>query len=362
MFAKATNVGFAQQVVATLVACAVVLWSVGAYSTAQAANLTNVSNTLTDSDMSVTSAHTIEFTIPAAEGTGLTAESFTITFPTGAFTNVANVADGNTTVTGGGVATVAAVGDVVTVSNVTAAAGGTITVAIDDGIITNPATEGSYEIVIETPSDIGKTRVAILDNVVVTAIVETSFDFIVSGTATSTAINGTTTTGSTTATEIPFGTLAAGVVETLAQDLSVSTNARNGFVVTVQSDGNLESSTGAIIDNFADGSDVATPGTGWVSPTNDINDETTWGHWGLTTNDSDIGTLGGFYASTDFGANEFIGASTTAREVFHHDGPSDGVTTDIGTTTVGYQIEITPLQEAGDDYNTTLTYIATPTF
>jgi hypothetical protein len=31
-------------------------------------------------------------------------------------------------------------------------------------------------------------------------------------------------------------------------------------------------------------------------------------------------------------------------------------------TEVGYKIEITPLQEAADDYTTTLTYIATPTF
>ena len=46
----------------------------------------------------------------------------------------------------------------------------------------------------------------------------------------------------------------------------------------------------------------------------------------------------------------------------YHDGPADGVTEDIGRVTVGYQIQITALQEAGDDYNTTLTYIATPTF
>ncbi len=40
----------------------------------------------------------------------------------------------------------------------------------------------------------------------------------------------------------------------------------------------------------------------------------------------------------------------------------DGVTDDIGAAQVGYQIQITALQEAGDDYSTTLTYIATPTF
>ena len=70
MFAKTTNVGFAQRVVATLVASAVVMASYGAYNIAQAANLTNVSDTLSDSDLSVTSAHTVEFTIPAASALG----------------------------------------------------------------------------------------------------------------------------------------------------------------------------------------------------------------------------------------------------------------------------------------------------
>jgi hypothetical protein len=64
----------------------------------------------------------------------------------------------------------------------------------------------------------------------------------------------------------------------------------------------------------------------------------------------------------EFGANEFIGVSTTPRAIFAHDGPADGITTDVGSTTVAYKVEITALQEAADDYTATLTYIATPTF
>ena len=45
-----------------------------------------------------------------------------------------------------------------------------------------------------------------------------------------------------------------------------------------------------------------------------------------------------------------------------HSGPSDGTTLGVGRATIGYQAQITALQEAGDDYSTTLTYIATPTF
>ena len=62
------------------------------------------------------------------------------------------------------------------------------------------------------------------------------------------------------------------------------------------------------------------------------------------------------------GSDEYIAASTTPREVFYHDGPAAGVGTATGTTYVAYSVEITGLQEAADDYQTVLTYIATPTF
>ncbi|MEL6804912.1 MAG: hypothetical protein AAFO91_14145, partial [Bacteroidota bacterium] len=225
--------------------------------------------------------------------------------------------------------------------------------------VVNPGTEDSYEFDITSGdganNDSGHTRVAILDNVDVTAAVDTTFDFTVTGfSAAGTAINGTTTTATSSSTEIPFGTLQAGVIETIAQRLNVTTNAIQGFVVTVEQDQDLLSSTGATIDSFVDGSYIDVPAL-WQSPANNISLDNTWGHWGLTSEDSDLNT-------DEFGSNLWVAASTTPRQVFSHTGPSDGVTTDIGSTTVGYQIEITPLQEAADDYSTTLTYIATPTF
>ncbi len=371
MFANTTHVGFAQRVVATLVASAVLLWSIGAYTTAQAANLTSVSDTLSDSDLSVTSAHTIAFTIPAGSSLDA-ADSFTITFPTdlgSGFTGVNTVVGGDLTITvNGGAAnddSFTAVGQVLTISlDTTATAGQEVVVAIADGKITNPDAAGSTEIVIATPADTGKTRVAIIDNVLVTAVVQTTFDFTITGLATSTAINGTSTTGSTSPTEIPFGVLTAGEIKTMAQRLNVTTNARNGFVVTVEQDGNLASTNGADIDGFFDGTYVDTP-QAWAVPSNSLLNENTWGHWGLTTEDGDLQGAGTNFAS----ANTWVAASTTPRAVMAHDGPSDGLTQtadstgdDVGQTDVGYQIQITPLQEAADDYNTTLTYIATPTF
>ncbi len=367
MFANPTQVGISQRVVATLVASAVLLWTIGVHATAQAANLVEVSNTLSDSDPSASSAHFFSFEIPA--GSSLTTgQTVTITFPTvpASFSGVSGVVSGDLTVRVDGGSAVAIGGfsagaTTISFNNVAATAGQVVTVAIADGNITNPATVGSYEFVITTPSDTGKTRVAIIDNVLVTAIVNTTFDFTIAGLATSTAVNGTSTTGSTTPTLINFGTLVANEIKSLGQRLSVQTNARNGFVVTVETDGNLQSSNGAIIDNFDQGSDVSDANVVWNAPVPNVNDETSWGHWGVTTNDADLNSLGGFYTS-EFASNEFIAASTTPREVFHHDGPADNTTQNIGEAEVLYQVQITALQEAADDYNTTLTYIATPTF
>jgi len=373
MFAKTTNVGFAQRVVATLVASAVVLASYGVYTTAQAANLVEVSNTLSTSAPGVNSVHTIDFTIPATSALGAT-NTVSIIVPAG-FTVDAGIDETDLTVTEdvGGADTsatptgVTLTGQTISFEGVTAAAGETVRVVIADTEITSPTKSGSagigdsYEFTITTDNggtliDSGNTRVVIIDQVEVTAIVETTFDFTISGLGATTTVNGDTTTGSSTATEIPFGVLTAGTPKILAQRLNVQTNARNGFTVTVESGSDLESSTGAVIDTFQDASDLAVSGTAWTAPSNDINDETTWGHWGMTSDDTDLAN------DLDTADSYIAVSSTTPREIFSHDGPSDNTTQDIGTAIVGYQVEITALQEAGDDYNTTLTYIATPTF
>jgi hypothetical protein len=365
MFAIPTQVGFSHRVVATLVALAVLLWSVGMYTTAEAANLVDVSDTLSDSAPLARPSHSIAFTIPTGS-TVTGANTITITFPTGggAFSTVASTTDVDVTVNGtpdpesgfsAGASTISFAG-------IAATAGQEVVVAIPAGTITNPSATGSYEIQISTGNgDSGRTRVAIIETVLVTAIVNTRFDFTISGVATSTGVNGTSTSGATTNVAIPFGVLTAGQIKTLGQRLNVSTNAESGFVVTVETDGNLESSNGAIIDNFDEGSDVSEPNTLWNSPVPNVSQRNTWGHWGLTTTDADLNSLGGYYSS-EFAANEFIAASTTPRVVFHHNGPADGITNNIGSTTVAYQVEITALQEAADDYSTVLTYIATPTF
>jgi hypothetical protein len=357
MFANPTKVGISHQVVATLVAVAVTLLSIGVYATAQAANLTSVSNTLGTSEPAVTSTHFYSFTIPAA-ATLLIGETVTIRSTDSGF-NYSTVVSGDITVRVNGGAPVAVGGFAasatqISFNNVSATAGQVVTVAIADNEITNPAV-GSYQFEISAGGDTAETEVAIVATVLVTASVDTSFTFRVLGTATSTSVNGTSTTGSTTPTTIPFGLLVAGQTKTLAQDLTVVTNARNGFNVTVETDGNIRSSNGADIDSFANGTDISAAGSVWNSnlPTTNVALENTWGHWGLTYEDN---------AAVDLGSNEYIAASTTPRTIFSHTGPADGTTANVGSTTVGYQVRITGLQEAANDYQAILTYIATPVF
>ncbi|MCA9361598.1 hypothetical protein KC845_03515 [Candidatus Kaiserbacteria bacterium] len=357
MFVLSKRAASASQVIATLLAIATVMFTLGVYNYAQAANLTSVSNTLTDSNPSSLSGHFVSFTIPTGSSLG-TGDTVTITFPTG-FTGVATATSGDLVVRVDGGAPVAigafsAVGQNISFNNVAATAGQVVTVEIEDYMITNPATVQSYEFTISTGTDTGKTRVAIVDNVTVSAIVQTSFDFVVSGLASSTIVNNVTSTISGTTTTIPFGILTADTPASVAQRLQVTTNAVGGFIVTVEQDQDLLSSTGADINSFVDGSYENSPTT-WASPADTLGNTDTYGHWGLTTNDGDL--TGGA-----FGNDEFVAASTTPRLVFDHNGSSDGTTQNIGQVDVLYQVEITSLQEAADDYNTTLTYIATPTF
>lgn len=371
-----------QRGIATLLAIALVLWGIGAhmFTQAEASNLTYVKDTLSDSAPSSVSNHTIEFKSPTGVGSNAT---ITVAFPNGfnISTSSVGVADVDFEISGidetlvAGIPGAAQWGFTISGQNLLLVAGSaeslganasaTIKIGTNaDGPgvnrVTNPSNVMSYEFTITAgATDSGQTRVAIINNVLVTANVDTTLTFTVSGVANAQLLqNGSATTTATTSTSttLPFETLSANVSKTLAQDLTVSTNARNGYVVTVEQDQNLLSSTGADIDGFINGLYTNTP-TAWTQPSNSISDERTWGHWGLTTTDNDLHGAG-----IDFVGDQWVSASTTPRAIMAHTGPADGTTADIGAARIGYQIQITALQEAGDDYNTTLTYIATPTF
>lgn len=361
--------------VAVALMISILAWSVGFglfVRRAEAASLTSVRDTLSDSDLGVGSNHTIQYTNATATTAG---QTIRITFDpeTDRFGNIAGVLFAD--VSFSGATLVASCGggtDEVTLSTSTAAndesviftvcAGdtvstGTKTITIGNTRITNPTSTASYIIRIAgTQANSADTRVAIIDDVVVTASVATTFTFTITGVATGTTINGVTTTYASTATALNFGTLPVGSAVTMGQQLNVTTNAANGFVVTVVEDQNLLSTTGADIDLFANGNATSTPSP-WTAPANTLGSEQTYGHMGLTSNDSDLNA--GEFAGSRFAGNF---QATSSRQVFSHTGSADGSTQDIGLASVAYRIQIGSLQEAGNDYTNTLTYVATPTF
>lgn len=353
----------------------------------EAANVIQFSDTLSDSDLGVTATHTVVFTSASAYDN---TETINILFdPDGDAFDFTALTAGNVTVT-------ALSGTINQVANVGACSGGaselyvsvTGTIGSDEGIQltlcggdtiatsttfqvqtnntpVNPSSAGSYVVRIGgTIPDNGDTRVVIIDDVTVTASVETIFTFSINAVNASTTVNDETvsTTGTTTATTVPFGTLAPGVPKFLAQELRVDTNALNGFNVTVEADQTLTAGNLATIDEFIDGAGTGSS-TDWVSPTNTFGSPDTYGHWGLTSDDDETGSSTLVYGDSEtYYVGNFI---QNPIPVFYHDAASsytNSAVTGESFTRVGYKIEIGTLQEAGTDYQATLTYVATPVF
>ncbi len=214
----------------------------------------------------------------------------------------------------------------------------------------------------------GNAMFAIIEPVTVTAKVSAILQFTVEGVLADQALHGVAaaTDIATDADAIEFGTLEVGESLIAAQDLSVTTNASDGYTVTVFQDQDLTSPGGDTIKAFKDAT-VLAPASAevWAGPAGTLADSDTWGHFGFTSEDNQVRaecaadpTTGDGYFATNLWAG-FNG--TNVAEIMCHTGPSDGQAEHIGTTRVGYQIEISALQPAGE-YTNTLTYIATPTF
>lgn len=363
--------------VAIATGLSLLLWSTGLPAllrSAEAASLIDASDTLSSSAPSAAANHTFAFTTPNGMQIG---QNITLTFPAQFTLGGLDEDDVDIDVDGTPAATAASAGSGIwgvststntivftTPTNAGLASSSDIVIRIGNNAVNsgtgntqiiNPSATTSYAIQIGgTMPDSGEVRVAIIDQVTVTASIDSTLTFTVSGVNAGQSVNGspTTTVATTTSSALPFGTLPQNQSRTLAQDLTVTTNAANGFTVTVEQTGDLQSTTGATIDGFIDGAYTSSPAP-WQAPSGLVANPDTYGHWGLTTDDDDIPARIG----DDFGSNEWVAASSTPTAIMGHDGPVLNE-----TTRIGYQVEITPLQEAGDDYTTTLRYIVTPTF
>jgi len=317
----------------------------------EAANLTHLVDTISDSDLGATSVtHTIEYTISQA----LVATDYTeVDIPAG----FVNVLVGGVTCADSASTTPTVSGDsgsgwVIKCTANEAIATGTKTMTIAG--TQNPSVQGDYSIIVSTKTsgDVVKedsdTKVYILSSVSVSATVNAVLSFSIGTTTPQDMVGNDTYTGTSSPTAIAFGEIVNGQNYIMGHQLTVVTNANDGYTVTVEQDQNLKTAADADIDPFS----TSTPAD-WADPTGDYTNETTWGHWGVTTDDT---------TGTAFAANKYEGLwLTNPLTVMTHNGPVNGAVTGVGTTKVGYKLRISPLQEAGD-YQNSLTYICTPTF
>ncbi|MCU0679309.1 MAG: hypothetical protein MUC28_02585 [Planctomycetes bacterium] len=327
-------------------------------------SIKDASDTISDSDLGQTATHTVDFTTTNLVGAGGYIEVAFESTDWGTIT-----ADGNITCPGGGVASRQDGNRTARCTYAGGLATGTLQLVIAN--VVNPATSSTYYLGVTNrdSGDVIRERVTvavrIIDDVLMTARVDSTLVFNIFGTSTSAHVGGVPCSNTSTATTTPFGTLIVGATSTVCQMLEVTTNADDGFIVTVEQDGELLSDSGSNINSFnnsQDGTGSTTPAA-WAVPRNELDNYHTYGHMGLFTDDADVeDDGGGDFDNGETGAVWFAGLnSTDPLIVFAHDGPSDGETQSIGHTNVLYQAEIGSLQEAGD-YESTLTYICTPTY
>lgn len=322
-------------------------------SVAQAASLANAKDTLSNSDIGGTGTHVVTFTTGVALNN---TDKIEITLPNpatvGAITCPTNFASSTP---GGGVA-------VCTAS--TTINPGTYTVTIP-GIV-NPATSGPKPVIVSTKTaggtviETASLLIAIIDNVDVSATVPSTLTFTIAGVVSGTAVNKATTTVTSSSTALAFGNLEVGTSSIMAQELTVTTNASAGYTVTVQQNQKLTSSGGSSIATFRN--DTAST-EAWAAPAGTLDATSTYGFFGLTSNDWSLAAgADTFKATSTAPAAFYTGLNGTAPvAVMYNGGVADGLTPAIGKTQVAYRLEVSALQPAGD-YSNILTYVATPTY
>ena len=172
-----------------------------------------------------------------------------------------------------------------------------------------------------------------------------TLSFTVGGVATSTVAGGVTTDISTSATLVPFGLLTVSTPVAGAQELTVSTNAAQGYEIYAFQQQNLTGESAAELQPIA--------GTNAVPVSWSIGcAATSTSCYGYHTNES---VLSG--GSTRFAADDtYASFSTEPDEIAYSSGPAVNRTTDIV-----YKVQAAANQAAGN-YTGGVVYIVVPTF
>jgi len=235
--------------------------------------------------------------------------------------------------------------------------------------VTNPSgINTTYYVRSTTYSDTGSTTIdgtttaafAVLDtsSIAVSATVDPNFTFTVTRAVTgnvngnfasSDAINVSTTTNNS----IPFGTLNTSTASVSAHDITITTNAGNGYEVTASSSAVPPLQSGS--DNIDSFTGTNGSPTAWSSPNGSTPDVNT-GFFGYTTSSNALctGTASRFTDNSSY--QRYAGFDTTGGEVACSTTPKSS-----DTTRVGWKLEINNIQPAGQ-YTGSIILVATPTY
>jgi hypothetical protein len=358
-------------------ALSVALLSLTSFSSAFAAgNLSNASTTLSDPRPEATAA-SVTYNISWQAATTATLQCFTYRWSTSAnagqgstptgFSNAAAANGSFTNLTTSDWTIDNSTAGTVKNSYATGAAvpsGTQVTTPIQS--LTNPslASGGTYYIEINTYSNAACTTLVdstvigfvTVPGVLVSAIVDSTLSFTVTGVASNTVYKGSLSTAdrcTDTATAVAFGSPAQPLsIDTnydCAQRLTTSTNSNGGYQVTIQgkqTSGDflkLTSNPTQTVTNW-----TGTNGTPTATPTSGQSEV-----FGYTSDDTVLSGTANRFTSTD---NLFAGLTTTPAEVAYN---ATAIANDI--TDIGYRLRITGLTEAGT-YQGTLVYTCTPVF
>lgn len=200
--------------------------------------------------------------------------------------------------------------------------------------------------------DLGTVSYTVVNAVTVTATVDPSFTFVVTGVNQGAVNNGITASVNSTYSTLPFGNLTVGVPRYAAHQLNVTTNTQNGYYIYMRMSAQMTGVyTSNNIDPFAGGGTTWGAPVAWVEPTGTTpNDNTGW--IGANTTDTDV-TGWDSLPSGKFGP---VNSNTTNAVM--RQANSDNGSVPIYVT---YAIESNVFQPA-DTYTGTILYTAVPTY
>lgn len=218
----------------------------------------------------------------------------------------------------------------------------------------------SYE-----PIDTTTGKVAVVEPVRVTAIVESTLEFTIAGESSGNSRCGQTTDVTTTAATVPLGTLSISSFTDASQKLTVSTNADSGYSVTVIEDDQLGkggATSPYIPDSPGDAANMThTAKADWDDPADSDAKGFSYSLQNVDAlsiafqySDTDGNCSGTTYCGKQFPATADVG--DTAQEIF-----SSTTVANAEDVYICYKAVISATQEAGD-YENAITFVATAKF